>query len=101
MTFMISQSLVDFLQTKAANGIITNAYIKYVLKLTKGHEHLASFGFSASETEAIKNLSSVPRKYSDIFVRLMRMRPSCAWSPARWNTGSVRRMPMISYGSSG
>jgi len=69
MTFMISQSLVDFLKTKAADGIITNAYIKYVLKLTKGHEHLPSFEFNAAEIDAIKNLSSVPRKFSDVFVK--------------------------------
>ena len=67
--FSISQSPKDFLDTKAANAIITNSYIKYVLKLTKGHELLSQFELNASEIEAIKQLQSKPGVFSDLFVK--------------------------------
>ncbi|MDD5657587.1 MAG: ATP-binding protein, partial [Elusimicrobia bacterium] len=65
----ISQSPKDFLDTKAANAIITNSYIKYVLKLTKGHELLNQFELNANEIDAVKLLQSSPRSFSDIFVK--------------------------------
>ena len=71
MILSISQSPVDFLNTKAANAIISNTYVKYVLRLTKGHEHLPQFGFSPGEIEAIKNLHSVPRQFSDVFLKFI------------------------------
>jgi conjugal transfer ATP-binding protein TraC len=71
MILSISQSPVDFLNTKAANAIISNTYVKYVLRLTKGHEHLPQFGFSPGEIEAIKNLHSVPRQFSDVFLKFV------------------------------
>jgi hypothetical protein len=67
--FSISQSPKDFLDTKAANAIITNSYIKYVLKLTKGHELLSQFELNSNEIDAIKELQSKPGVYSDIFVK--------------------------------
>lgn len=67
--FSISQSPKDFLDTKAANAIITNSYIKYVLKLTKGHELLSQFELNANEVEAVKHLQSKPRVFSDLFVK--------------------------------
>ena len=67
--FSISQSPKDFLDTKAANAIITNSYIKYVLKLTKGHELLSQFELNANEIEAVKLLQSKPRVFSDLFVK--------------------------------
>ena len=67
--FSISQSPKDFLDTKAANAIIANSYIKYVLKLTKGHELLSQFELNANEVEAIKQLQSKPGVFSDIFVK--------------------------------
>jgi hypothetical protein len=67
--FSISQSPKDFLDTKAANAIITNSYIKYVLKLTKGHELLNQFELNANEIEAVKLLHSKPRVFSDLFVK--------------------------------
>jgi len=45
------------------------SYIKYVLKLTKGHELLAQFELNANEIEAIKQLQSKPGVFSDIFVK--------------------------------
>jgi len=67
--FPISQSPKDFLDTKAANAIITNSYIKYVLKLTKGHELLSQFELNPNEIEAVKLLQSKPRVFSDLFVK--------------------------------
>jgi conjugal transfer ATP-binding protein TraC len=69
MVLSISQSPVDFLSTKAANAIISNSYVKYILRLTKGHDLLPQFGFTSTEIEAIKALSSVPRKYSDLYLK--------------------------------
>lgn len=82
MILSISQSPVDFLSTHAANAIISNTYVKYVLKLTKGHDVLPQFGFNSAEIEAIKNLASVPRKFSDVFLKfdsqatVLRIEPS-------------------------
>ena len=59
----------DFLDPRAANAIISNSYIKYVLKLTKGHELLSQFELNANEIEAVKHLQSKPRAYSDLFVK--------------------------------
>jgi len=69
MILSISQSPADFLNTKAANAIISNSYVKYVLRLTKGHELLSQFQFSPGEIESIKNLHSVPRQFSDVFLK--------------------------------
>jgi len=82
MILSISQSPLDFLNTKAANAIISNSYVKYVLRLTKGHELLPQFGFNKAEIEAIRNLSAVPRKFSDVFLKfnndatVLRIEPS-------------------------
>lgn len=67
--FSISQSPVDFLETRAAKAIIANSYIKYVLKLTKGHELLSQFDLNANEIEAVKQLQSKPGAFSDVFVK--------------------------------
>lgn len=69
MILSISQSPVDFLNTKAANAIISNTYVKYVLRLTKGHELLPQFNFTVPEIEAVKNLQSAPRQFSDVFLK--------------------------------
>ena len=69
MILSISQSPADFLSTKSANAIISNSYVKYVLRLTKGHELLSQFQFSPGEIESIKNLRSVPRQFSDVFLK--------------------------------
>lgn len=67
--FSISQSPKDFLDTRAANAIISNSYIKYILKLSKGHELLSQFELNSNEIEAIKQLQSKPRIFSDIFIK--------------------------------
>ena len=95
MILSISQSPMDFLNTKAANAIISNTYVKYVLRLTKGHDLLPQFGFSKPEMEAIKNLIRVPRKFSDIFLKFNDMRPRFVWSPHPWITGSAPPTPRI------
>ena len=67
--FSISQSPKDFLDTKAANAIIANSYVKYVLKLAKGHELLTQFDLNPNEVEAVRMLQSKPRVFSDLFVK--------------------------------
>ena len=82
MVLSISQSPEDFIKTKAASGIITNSYQKYILKLNKGHEFLPQFGFTEAQIEAVKNLTSLPRRYSDVFLKfneaatVLRLEPS-------------------------
>ena len=65
----VSQSPKDFLDTKAAAAIVGNSYVKYVLKLAKGHELLAQFDLNPNEVEAVKALQSKPGLFSDIFVK--------------------------------
>ena len=67
--FSISQSPADFLDTKAAKAIISNSYIKYILKLTKGHELLPQFDLNPNEIEAVKQLESKQGVYTDLFVK--------------------------------
>ena len=67
--FSISQSPADFLETRAAKAIITNSYIKYILKLTKGHELLSQFDLNSSEVEAVRQLQSKPGVFSDLMVK--------------------------------
>jgi len=65
----ISQSPKDFLETAAANAIITNSYVKYILKLTKGHDLLEQFDLNQNEAQAVKQLAAEPGKFSDIFIK--------------------------------
>ena len=65
----ISQSPKDFLDTKAASAIIANSYVKYMLKLSKGHELLGQFELNCNEIEAVKNLQSKHKVFSDLFVK--------------------------------
>ncbi len=67
--FSISQSPKDFLDTRAANAIIANSYVKFVLKLAKGHELLPQFDLNPNEVEAVRALQSKPRVFSDVFVK--------------------------------
>jgi len=65
----VSQSPKDFLDTKAASAIVGNSYVKYVLKLAKGHELLGQFDLNPNEVDAVKALQSKPGDFSDIFVK--------------------------------
>lgn len=69
LVLSISQSPEDFLNTKAANAIISNSFTKYVLKLNKGHELLKQFDFNESEIQEIKSLISKPGYFSELFVK--------------------------------
>ncbi|MGA2091032.1 MAG: ATP-binding protein [Endomicrobiales bacterium] len=71
MVLSISQSPEDFLKTKAATSIIANSYTKYFLKLTKGHDLLPQFGLTSAETAEVHNLSAVPKKYSEVFLKFL------------------------------
>ncbi|MDR1196171.1 MAG: ATP-binding protein [Endomicrobium sp.] len=78
----ISQSPTDFLSTKAANAIISNSYVKYILRLKSGFELLEQFGLNAQEIGKVKNLRIEKGKYSEVFLkfseyaRVIRIEPS-------------------------
>jgi len=80
--YSISQSPDDFLQSAASSSVLGNSYVKYILQLQKGHENLEKFGLNAQETEIVKSLSSVRKKYSEVFLkfnqqtRVLRIQPS-------------------------
>ena len=67
--FSISQSPKDFLDTRAANAIIANSYVKFVLKLSKGHELLPQFDLNQNEVESVRHLRAEPGRYSDLFIK--------------------------------
>ncbi len=65
----ISQSPEDFLSSKASTAILANSYVKYVLKLQKGHDKLRHFDLNENETAACRELEMIPGKYSEVFIR--------------------------------
>ena len=67
--YSISQSPEDFLQSSASSAVLNNSYLKFVLRLQKGHELLEKFGLNAQETEVVKSLVSVRGEYSEIFLK--------------------------------
>lgn len=80
--YSISQSPADFLGTKAANSIISNSYLKFVLKIKSGYELLDKFGLNPQEIEKVRMLRSEKGKYSEIFLkfnensRVIKVQPS-------------------------
>jgi type IV secretory pathway VirB4 component len=82
--YSISQSPDDFLQSAASSSVLGNSYVKYILQLQKGHENLQKFGLNEQEIETVKSLSSVRKKYSEVFLkfnqcsRVLRIQPSAA-----------------------
>ena len=65
----ISQTPEDFLESKASTAILANSYVKYILKLQKGHELLSRFDLNANEIEACKELEVRPGISSEIFIK--------------------------------
>ena len=65
----ISQSPVDFLSTQAANAIISNSYIKYILRLKTGFDLLKQFELNEQEIEKVKNLRIEKGKFSEVFLK--------------------------------
>lgn len=82
MVLSISQSPEDFLKSTAANAIISNSFIKYILRLQKGHDLLNQFELNPQEIEDVRSLQSVRRKYSEVFLKfnnrcqVIRIQPS-------------------------
>jgi conjugal transfer ATP-binding protein TraC len=80
--YSISQSPADFLNTKAANSIISNSYLKFVLKLKSGYDLLPNFGLNSQEIEKVKSLRVEKGKFSEIFLkfndynRVVKIQPS-------------------------
>ncbi len=69
LVLSISQSPEDFLNTKAANAIISNSFTKYILKLNRDPQILSRFDFNDSEINAVKTLTAKPGYFSEVFVK--------------------------------
>jgi len=67
----ISQSPEDFLAAKTASAVLTNSYIKYILRLQKSHEVLNQFALNEQEIDVVKSLTSIRGKYSELLVKYM------------------------------
>lgn len=67
----ITQSPEDFLNSQSATAVISNSYIKYILKLQRGFEVLKKLDFNEKEIELVKSLQSIRGKYSEILVKFM------------------------------
>ncbi|HPW65214.1 MAG TPA: ATP-binding protein, partial [Candidatus Omnitrophota bacterium] len=65
----ISQNPEDFLESKISGVMVNNSPIKYILRLKKGHEKLASFGLNENEILAARELEVRPGHYSEVFIK--------------------------------
>lgn len=65
----ISQSPEDFLKSRASTAVLANSYVKYVLKLQKGHDELRQFDLNPNEIEATRELEVRPGVFSEIFIK--------------------------------
>ena len=67
--YAISQSPLEFLSTKAANAMISNSYLKYVLRIKSGFELLNKFGLTNQDKEKVENLRIEKGKFSEVFLK--------------------------------
>ena len=67
--YAISQSPLEFLNTKAANAMISNSYIKYVLRIKSGFELLTKFGLTQQDRDKVENLRLEKGKFSEVFLK--------------------------------
>ena len=80
--YSISQSPTDFLSTKAANSIISNTYLKFILKIKSGFELLEKFGLNPQEIAKVRDLRIEKGVFSEIFLkfndhsRVIKVQPS-------------------------
>jgi hypothetical protein len=81
VVWSISQSPKDFLNTPAADAIITNSIIKIILRLESGYELLERFKLSPPQVETTKHLLATSTfrevfiKYAE-FCRVIKIEPS-------------------------
>jgi len=81
VVWSISQSPKDFLQTPAADAIITNSIIKIILRLESGYELLEKFKLTPPQVETTKHLLATSTfrevfiKYAE-FCRVIKIEPS-------------------------
>lgn len=69
LVLSISQSPEDFLSSKASTAILANSYVKYILKLQKGHDLLKNLDLNECEIQAVRELEIRPGLYSEIFIK--------------------------------
>jgi len=82
LVMSISQSPVDFLQSKASTAILSNSFVKYVLKLQKGHELLSKFDLNPNEIAACENLETRPGIFSEVFIKFFNKSVTAKLEPA-------------------
>lgn len=71
LVLSISQSPEDFLESKASTAILSNSYVKYILKLQKGHELLQKFDLNPNEIKACQDLEAKPGIFSEVFIKFL------------------------------
>jgi len=70
LVLSISQSPEDFLESKASTAILANSYVKYILKLQKGHELLSRFDLNPNELRATSSSLEIrPGYFSEMFLK--------------------------------
>ena len=67
--YSISQSPNDFLQSAAADAILTNTQCRWMLPLNEGHDLLHKFNLADHEIEAVRHLQTVKGFYSECFLK--------------------------------
>ena len=67
--FSVTQMISDFTQNNYTKAILANSYIKFILHLDSEYELLSVLGLNDNEIDSVKNLKTIPKKYSEIFVK--------------------------------
>ncbi|MBI4970237.1 MAG: ATP-binding protein [Candidatus Omnitrophica bacterium] len=71
LVMSISQSPEDFLESEASTAILANSYVKYILKLQKGHELLSKLDLGENEIKAVRELEIRPGIFSEMFIKFL------------------------------
>ena len=65
----LSQSPVEFLNSKASTAMLSNKHWVMALKMSSNHELLSKFGFSDQAIERSKAMQMVPKTYSEVLIQ--------------------------------
>lgn len=65
----LSQSPIEFLNSKASTAMLSNKHWVMALKMSSNHELLAKFGFSDQAVEQSKGMQMSPKAYSEVLIQ--------------------------------